>query len=88
MKINRNNYAYECTEISLELESLKKRLFQFKNKEKLLDNGLTNFSKLYFELINLKINKNYSRLNIKISLGDKENEFEITNSNIGTIWKM
>ena len=88
MKINRNNYAQECTEISLELETLKNKLFKIKNKEKLLDNGLTNISKLYCELIDFSIDKSYTNLKIHLKLDNNQIDLEIINSNIGNISKL
>ena len=90
MKINRNIYAKECSNISFEIDNLKNKLILSKSHEQILETGLTNNSKLFFEIIDFKPIENAYRTDTKIiiCLDDLNEELELNLSNIKKIKEM
>jgi hypothetical protein len=85
MKINRNNYAKECSQISNEIDELKNKLLMNKNDERILDSGLTTNSKFYYEIIEFKPLEKSNETKIIIKIDDQGSELEINDINVKRI---
>ncbi len=85
MKINRNNYAKECSDLSKELDQLKNKLLRNKNDEHILDTGLTTNSKFYFEIIEFKPLERTNDTKFIITVDGQSSDFEINDRNVKKI---
>jgi hypothetical protein len=88
MKINRNNYAKECSDISMEIDQLKNKLIINKNDERILDSGLTTNSKFYFEIIEFKPLESTNQTKFVITVDGQSSELDINDANIKRIMNL
>lgn len=91
MKVNRSFLAEDCTFLTNQIESLKSKLLRMKHEEKVLENGLTNHSKVLLHLKELPINNNLDDKplpKIQISLDGESTEVELTQDNINKVKKL
>jgi hypothetical protein len=91
MKANRSIYAAECTKLTGQIESLKKKLQKERIDETILDNGTTSNSKIVCELLDLELYDTVSKhpeSKLSIQVGNEHVELEIHKSNVKKYIKM
>ena len=87
MKKNRIQHVKDLKEITEKLENYRKKLLKHKNEEKVLEEGLTNNSKIKFEIFHINLftvqNKNTISYTVKVSFDENNSkEVEIAEPNV------